>query len=292
MNIQTKCQLVNFSKKDFLKMWNIILEILKKDLIQKILLVSIIGLLFFVLFKQCEDRRALEWQNEQNRNALLDTVRVIKNKLDEDIWIKTAFAAKLEDMEKLNKKLYDEVKSINGKVKTLQNVDAKMIIDKIVDAINKPTEVGNDNKGYLYKFPWEFKNEIGSFSYNLLGSTYVVHDTLQDTVIIDKTILEKQSYTLALKTFITEDKDGTLIGGVAPIVPTEGLSFSIETGIFDPIMSKKFLKASERKNVSFGIGPYIGVGYKTIWNPGGDPSTFKGLGWSFGLGLNLSYNLF
>ena len=266
-------------------MWKIILNLLKNDWVQKILLVGVIGLLTLVMFKQCENQDAINRQNEQNRTALTDNVRILENKIGELTWTKAAFAAELADMKKFNIQLYNEAMEINGKVQSLQNINASLIIDEIKKSIDglKPKDVVEDG-GIKTSLPWIFEEQMGSFSYYLEGETNVFRK--DSTLALLGSNLMKQEYRLQLKTYITM-KDGILEGGVEPLVPTPGLTFDIETGIFN--MDSQDVLGGEN-NFVFGIGPYIGVGYGNVWNPTG--SAYNGFGWSVGIGASITYKIF
>ena len=62
-------------------MWSIITNELKKDVIQKILLVAIICLLISFLVNQCNSNKNLEWLAQQNQKALTDSLKVVKDNL-------------------------------------------------------------------------------------------------------------------------------------------------------------------------------------------------------------------
>lgn len=265
-------------------------DFLKSDIIQKILLVGIIGLLCVFLFRQCEDNGALKWIAQQNQKALIDSMHIIKNKVDELSWEKTAFAANLEDMKKLNIKLYNEAIEINGKVKTLQNVDVNYIVTKVREAIVDGGQVTHNGDMDTYKYPWRESYPNGSIKSSLEGFVTIEHTRKPNDIINLKSLtINKETLELSLKTYITENEDGILVGGVSPMQVTPGLNFILETGVFDPINSKKFNIAENPSSYVIGIGPYLGAGFSNVWNPGG--TAYSGFGWSLGIGFTFSYKI-
>lgn len=247
-------------------------------------MIVIIGILIMIVFRQCENQSSLERQFEQNRVALTDNVKILKNAVGELTWQKAAFVSTIDDMKKYNEKLYNEALEINGKVKSLQNINAQLIITEIKKSIDS-LKVKNIalNGGIKSELPWTFEEKYGSFSYYLEGHSDIWRK--DSTLEYLGSYLTRQKYNLKLKTYIT-NVDGILQGGVEPFEPTPGLTFDIETGIFE---IPKDMKSS--KNWSIGIGPYIGLGYNKVMWSSKEPS-FAEFGWSVGIGLNLNYTLF
>lgn len=80
---------------------------------------------------------------QHNINALNDTIRYEKTKDGDTLALKLAFLTdKLSNLENLNKDLYDEVKTIKGKVSTIIKGDVKIVHDT-VPLIVKGTLVNN-----------------------------------------------------------------------------------------------------------------------------------------------------
>lgn len=268
-----------------------ITDLLKQDYIQKILLVAIIGLLILFLFNQCESNKEMKWFAEQNQNALTDTLTKLNDRLGNAVWEKYAFAGELDDIKKLNAELYKEAIELKGTVKTLHKLNADLIISEIRKIKIDPPDIKETDSNYFYTYNWNENYKLGSFDSKLSGIIEILKDKQTKEFELKNIEIKKQAISLGLKTFITEDDDGLLKAGVAPLEPTPGLTFKLETGVFDPALSSKYNNI-KKNDFSVGFGPYIGIGYGQIWNPSGNPPTYNGVGWSSGLSINISYKIF
>ena len=100
--------------------------------------VIVTGLLIVTIFLFLQQRKKTQQVEfklavaEQNINALNDTVRVTKDKAGKIEYDKFAFITdKVNNLEKLNKNLYTEVKKIKGKVGTVIQGEVKIVHDTI-----------------------------------------------------------------------------------------------------------------------------------------------------------------
>lgn len=216
-----------------------------------------------------------------NQKALLDSVTYHKNKAGEIQAEKSSFLSSIDDLETLNKSLYDEVKKQKGNVIYISNINAKLSeqIDALGDSLNnikyKPVY---DSISKTYKVKWDFNKTYDSINYRILeGYTIVKWDTTNKAILNNGSLLTKNEMSFNITTGLVEDGNNLKIF-VKSNYPN--LLFpNIEGNLIDPNNSPLIKKMMKTKRWS--IGPTVGYGIGI--------TSFK---MDFYLGFGISYSLF
>jgi hypothetical protein len=211
----------------------------------------------FILFflKQCNDATPLKNQLDiqaLNLQALNDSVRITKNKLGEEIFVKRSLLATNKNLEDLNKDLALEVKKIQGKVITLQKIITELESDTVY-ITNTVTEY----PGGKYSLDWNYDTTFSPGNYRTFsGNSFFVFDTIGKKVIPGITRINQDKFGFSLVTGIRE-KDGALEIYVDPKYPGMQIT-DMEGAVIDPHKSPVLKKMFPPKNWS--VGPQIGLG--------------------------------
>jgi hypothetical protein len=248
-----------------------------------ILLLFGIAILCLLLFKQCGDaadlKKELEIQS-MNLDALKDSVRVQKNKLGEDVYVKKTLLATKENLEKLNKDLAKELDVMKVKVITIQKIAAKTK----VDTQYVPTYV-TIHEGGEHSLDWKFDTTFSAGNYRKFsGNSFFKLDTINHKVIPGKTRINQDEMGFSFVTGIRE-KDNSLEIFVTPKYPGMVIT-DIEGAIIDPHKSEVLKKMFPNKKWS--VGPYIGVGMGGGVGLTGNPI----FGPVFNIGVGLQWSWF
>ena len=237
--------------KEWLK--NFVKGIRLKDVIYFIIILLLFGALITSMQK-CHDN---EGQYEANIRALTDTISYYKAKDGDIVAVKSAFSARADELKMLNKELYDKIKSLDVKPKTITNTvymqgeteflpqDTAWIVkhDTLTQIIN--------NGGTLYK-DFAFNNEWR----DLEGYMKYKQDTLGINITKD---VVRFDYTVAM------DKNNKIyIKSSNPYVKYNEISG---------------FQLPQQKQKKWGIGPQVGVSYDPIHNKI-VPTIGVGLQWS------------
>lgn len=224
-----------------------------KDVILYIALIILLGISCTAIY-QCHRNDSI---SNTNIRALTDSITYYRTHNDDIVAVKSAFSARADELKTLNKDLYEKIKSLDVKPKTLTNTvymkgetqflpqDTAYVIlrDTITNIIN--------NNGTLYR----------DFSFNdkwrdLEGYVKYTNDTLglkisKDIVRFDYTVgMDKHN-----KIYVKSDN---------PYVRYEEIS-----GFQVPTPRAK----------QWGIGPQIGISYDPVHNKI-SPTIGIGLQWS------------
>lgn len=229
-------------------------SITKRDFI----FLGTIVLMLLLLLKQCSTASNLENQLDiQNLNldALNDTVRLQKNKIGEDIYVRKSLLATKQNLEKLNKDLAEELRKEKAKVLTLQ---------KITTVIKYETKYVNN---YLTRYPdgkysldWKYDTTYSEGNYRkIAGNSFFKIDTITGKITPGMTKIGTDESGFSFVTGIRE-KDGALEIFVNPKHPCMQVT-NIEGAIIDPHKSDVLKKMFPVKKWS--VGPYLGVGIGT-----------------------------
>lgn len=223
----------------------------KKDLFY----LSAIIFIILLLLKQCGSNRDLQskidFQN-QNLAALQDTVRVQKNSAGEDMYVRKTLLTTKNNLEELNKKLYDELKKIKGDVITIHDVETVVDIDtQYVE--NTVTVYANGNYSLDFKFDTVFSE--GNYR-KLSGNSFFSVDSTSRKVVPGQTRINEDEMGFSFSTGLRE-KDGSLEIFVSPKYPDMKIT-NIEGAIVDP--KKSDILKSMFPEKKWSVGPYIGVG--------------------------------
>lgn len=238
---------------------------------------SQVGFIAFVivlllLLRQCSISDGLKDEMQiasQNQKALTDSVRVTKNKLGEEVFMKNTLIAEGSDLKKLNEKLYKEVKNLKGEVITIQQVGMGIKNDPIV-MTNTITKYANGE----VDLNWNYDTTFSEGNYRkLAGSTKIKVDSLH---LLDRgTHITNDEMGISITTGLIDKDDSYQI-----FVKSNYPGFKV-TDIQGSIIDKKLIKSDESTWV---FGPYFGVGV------GVDPWN-KTVGPNVSVGLGITYNV-
>lgn len=245
--------------------------------LNEILIAALIIVSLFLL-KECNSNEKLRTQaavDKQNQIALTDSVRTIKNKWDQDIYLKNVLIADKKSLMDLNRGLAEELKKLEGKVLYISST--------IADIKNQgPIVVNNTVKEYpngLRELDWKYNKAYNENNSRTLegNSRFVIDTTGGKFTIIDRgTTITKDEMKIKLITGLTELDDSYQI-----FVKTDypGVTFgSIDGAILD---KKRFMK-TEESTLVFGPSVYVGLGIDPLNRTAGP---------QIGVGLSLTYNL-
>ena len=239
-----------------------------------ILLAAIVVLILLNL-KQCQSNGDLKNQKDlysSNLDALRDTVRIEKNKAGQIEFSKQALISQNGDLEKLNKKLAEEVKNAKGKVIYVQSASGTIdntptdpqiitntvkIYDRSTSVISTSVDTTFDDNNYR---KLSLETTVKTDSGKIISSTSQV---------------KKDEISFNIITGLKEEK-GKLRIFIRSDYP--GLSFSkIDGSLVDPQKSETLKKMFPPKR--FGAGLMIGYGLTQNMTPG------------FFIGAGIQYNL-
>lgn len=240
-----------------------------------------IAILVLLLMKQCNSNRDLKNQidiNNHNIDALNDTVRVEKDKLNREVYVKRTLLATNKNLEGLNSSLSSEVKSLKGKVIYLQSSKTKIEVD--TQYIDNYITVYPDNK---YSLDWKFDTTYSEGNYRRFsGNSFFRIEKDTDSIIPGKTRINHDEMGFSFITGLRE-KDKSLEIFVTPKYPGMKVT-EIEGAVIDPSKSVLLKKMFPEKR--WGIGPQIGIGIGGGYNINGTPAFGPMI--YFGLGANYS----
>ena len=239
----------------------LVADILKSDTVQKILMLGVIALLGFMLVKQCKTEDAILWQMEQNRRALHDSTKVIKNKVDELMWVKYNLATSLEDLKKYDSAMYLQVKNVGMDVKDVKRITSNYDWQGIKDLITEHKS-GYVNGMAVDTINWKLKDTVGSLTRDMAGYAISIYDTTKRQFVGNsKAYLNKYNFGVQLYTFTTVDKDGHFMTAVKPAVPTPGLSFDVKSADISDDIQDLYNKSKKDDWWFWGLGITAGYGY-------------------------------
>lgn len=189
--------------------------------------------------------------NEQNNRALTDSLRFVKNKAGEIEAIKSSFVAKLSDLEKLNKDLYNESKKEIGNLKALIKGSISVNTGNVI--ISNELKQYPDGKTYGLLFE---KTKIDSgLVWSIKGESRFKFDN--NTIFPGQTEIFNNQMKLKLVLGFKENKENyeVFARSASPYVTFDDLS-----GVM--LIPKKAdpLLTPPAKNKRFGLGINIGYG--------------------------------
>ena len=258
-----------------------ILGYLKNPTIQRIALLITIFILAVLLFKGC-GRTPIDnekTQLEQNLAYYKDSLKIVKNKLNETEYQRSTLAIDFQNLKVISTELADEVAKEKGTVITLTKIIADLKIEIGTLQGNGTTIIKvwpNGEQSIYYNFDTTYSkgNELCFYSETRLG----FKDTLIHVNFIDNKIsfrvniitgLQEDPKTKLLNIFVRSDYPGFEISG-------------IDGALIDP--QKSTLIKSYFPQKKFGLGFNLGVGL----NAGKDGIVRIGPY----VGVGVSYNLF
>lgn len=216
-----------------MKSWflNLLRSLTIRDLIYVVVILLLFGVCSTAISK-CTDNDAA-YRN--NIEALTDSIHYYKAKDGNLVAIKTAFTAQAEELKLLNKDLYDKIKSLDVKPKTITNTVY----------LKGETEFLPQDTAFIVKHDTINNGFYKEFNFNndwrvLEGNVDYKRDTLGVNITKD---IVKFDYTVAM------DKNNKIyIKSTNPYVKYEEISG---------------FQVPKQKQKRWGIGPQVGVGVTT-----------------------------
>lgn len=263
-------------------MWPQIYIYLKDSRLQRVLLLGCAILCFVLLLRQCEKTKESEASAKQNFEALKGDLIVIKDKLGNPVTESAAFVASIDELKKLNLNLYNEIKNMKGDIKSLAEFNIAYI-DTVKHKLKDTIIFNNSMKvaGYDYISRWIYQGNQGSLYTEFEGESHYSFDTVAFKLHSEGSVLNKSCIKLDLISGIEKSSDGIYRTFVKPKLPTEGLSFNIESAIVDK--STFGIETKDR----WAFGPVVSIG---VGGPVTQFKIFDTFNWQLGFGL--TYNLF
>ena len=253
-----------------------------KNIDFRLILLAGIVLLGLFLFRQCEETKSLKSDlanAKNNQAALVDSVRVSKNRAGELQYQIRSFISTAEELKTLNAELFNEVQKQKGQVAQLTKIIGRLTTVHVDPIPGNTTASGQpcDSLGGSFVTKWESYKQYDSINSRMLkGETTV---KLKDKKVVNsETNILIDDISFDLVTGLTQVNDHFEIF-VKSNYP--GFKPTSIKGTFIP--TDKLCPKDPPKKWSFGAGPQIGVG---VTGPG------VSLGYYFGVGLSIQYTLF
>jgi len=247
-----------------------------------ILLLVAIAILCILLFKQCDSNADLKSQlyiQNENLDALKDTVRLQKNKAGEATYVKKTLLADKKTLEKLNKDLKEELDKQKGQVIVIERVVTETEVD--THYVNNYLTAYGNNK---FSLDWKYDSIFSPDNYRKFsGNSFFTVDTINNKVVPGKTRINEDELGFSFVTGLRE-KDKSLEIFVTPNYPGMKIT-KIDGAVIDPSKSEVLKKMFPNKKFSFG--PYVGVGIGAGYGLNGNPIA----GPVFNIGFGLQYSL-
>lgn len=235
--------------------WNYI----KSDsrVIYWIIIIILIIILIFTS-KSCQNAKFESEIAKQNVVALKDTLRVEKNKNDENQYLKLSLLSDVETLKELNKNLYDEVKKMDGQVLAM----SRTVVSIKGTLENLPQDRSNDN-------PIALKNDTLTATYKFQESGKSWNRSISGKSVLLMKNVTDSTYAQPLYDVLTEDRMNlTVFASIRKRESDDMYEYVLRTdypnakldvdGFIDPKMFNNNL--SSRTEDKWIIGPYVGIG--------------------------------
>ena len=251
---------------------------MKKLNLNTILFVALV-VMALLLFRQCSTTQNLKDDlaiANQNQIALNDSVRVIKNKWGQDIYLKNILITDKKNLENLNADLSKEIKKLKGDILVLISAQGSIGHGDPVPPITITNTVTKYPDG-LNELKWKFDTIYSpGNSRTLAGYSQFRIDTLNGNILDRGTKITEDKIKFKVSTGLTE-LDDTYQIFIKSDYP--GLTFTqIDGAILD---KKRFMKVQEPTVV---WGPSISIGY-------GVNAQTQSLGPQLTLGISATLNV-
>jgi hypothetical protein len=237
-----------------------------------ILYLVTIAILILLLLKKCCSNNQQDILNAQNIAALNDTIRIEKNKAGEEMALRKSLVTTKENLEALNKNLYDEIKKIKGDVITIH--DVQTVLDVDTQYVNNTVTVYADGN---YSLDFKFDTTFSEGNYRKFsGNSFFSIDSISHKINPGNTRINEDEMGFSFVTGLRE-KDGALEIFVNPKYPDMKVT-SIEGAVIDP--QKSDVLKSMFPDKKWSVGPYLGVGIgaKVLGTPSFGPVINIGVG--------------
>jgi predicted RND superfamily exporter protein len=175
---------------------------MKRDLfyIGIIIVLLLIGLYGWDLYQDVKNQNVI---NSQNLAASRDSTRTYVNKWGEEVTVKNILIADKEDLKKINKNLFEDVKRLEGKVKYISNIVTEIKNSEPIVITNTIRELPDGTK----ELAWNYKKDFDSTNSRILegNSKFSIDTTKGKLEIIDRgTTISRDEMKMKITTGLTE----------------------------------------------------------------------------------------
>lgn len=261
---------------------NKIIEMLKKIWSNKslVLIISIV-ILVLLLLSKCDKIKDLKTQimiNNQNIEALHDTIKTVKNKAGKLQQEKLSLISSKKELENLNSSLYDELKQQKGQVLYISNLYATLKLDynnlkvKNKTLLDSISQLISENGDTLDVIHWDLSQKYDDKNFRIIKgqSRFLIRN---NSILSKGSVLEQFQMGFNISTGLREEKGMLRIWAKSDY---PDLTFSdIEGSLIDPQKSDVLKKLIPQKR--WVIGPQIGFGL-SYSNGVFKPSPYIGFG--------------
>ena len=213
---------------------------------------------------------------ENNIGAMNDSLRIVFNEdLNTNVTNKIIYLVdKIDELEKYNTSLYNEISKIKGTVFGIRN-DVSLIVPELKGDVDEAIQNTDDTT--MYSLPFHFNNYDDGYSQLLSGSTSLRIIDNKPTLPMYTTLSENM-INIKLR-YNVVNKDGKYI--INAYSPSKLITFTDMEGVLVLDKTPNLLK----KNKSpWGVGIQSGFGLNTNINLG-EPR------WGWNIGLGITYKI-
>ena len=259
-------------------------DLLGNDKLQKFILFGALILALVMWFQSCNSKKQLALESDkqhaidlQNEKASTDSLHFTKNKVGELEASKASYISKMEDLQKTNASLYEQIKKEKGKVVS--------VIDGKVTVVTKDVIMSNtlkkypDGKTFGLLFNKDFDKKDG-YTFSIKGESKFMK--VNDTIFPGATdILESKSNLELFMGFKEDDKQYNVFARSKNknviIDSLSGVLIIPKPDKTDP------LQVTPPKPKRFGVGFQVGCGFGLVKS-----QVFLTLPY---IGVGISYNI-
>lgn len=249
-------------------------------------LILLAGVIFLslLLYRQCETEKGLRndlANAKNNQAALIDTVRVTKNRAGELQYQIRSFISSAEELKALNAELAAELQKQKGQVAQLTKIVGRLSSTHVDPAPGTTTSNGQpcDSLGGSFVTKWETYKQYDSINWRRLKGETTVNLKNKKVVNSETNILiDDISFDLITGLTQVDDHYEIFVKSNYP-----GFRPTSIKGAFIP--SDKLCPKNPPKKWSFGVGPQVGLGL-------GVSGPNIAFGYYIGVGLSIQYTLF
>lgn len=269
-------------KKFLTTIWSFLKKSFSSKNIKFTLIIGIIILLIFNL-NTCNNLKVEKLNHkrdiaiyENNIIAMHDSLKTYYDKeLDRMVTEKTAFLIKsVDDLQKYNKEMYEEFKSMKNVVAGIQS-DVSVIIPTLTSEIHSATQDPNDST--RFDIPWSFYYSDTGLKQTIIGKSNI--KIINNKPLDIRSTLDTNMFDIKLNYALTEEDDKYIVRANSP---SKLVKFTELNGA----MTIDKIIPEAKKNCPWGLGPYAGIGVNR--NLSGESEKLQ-IGYSFGLAVTYNF---
>lgn len=250
--------------------WSLLKDWVKTNK-KTILVILVVSILLILNIRQCNNNQGIKKKlevAEHNIQALNDSIRISKDKEGKTEYNKYSLLVdKVNNLEKLNKELFTEVKNIKGRTSTIIKSDIKIIHDTlslpVKSEIKDSVIITSFNFDTVYN-PGNYRRIKGFTEYNLktnISTGSLENDEIGVSLVTGIKNLDKGKPEIFLKSdypgFIPIRLDGAVLDpGLFKTKKRKLLTVGLNVGwipiIYD-IKQRKFDVSTDKIGVSAGV---------------------------------------